>query len=69
MSNIMMLNEQISSATEEQSIVTKDINTNTQTINHVAEEVATGANKTARSSEELSNLIAQMKSVVNKFDI
>ena len=69
MSNIMQLNEQISSATEEQSSVTKDINNNTQAINVVAKEVALGATETAKSCEDLSDLIAQMKNVVNKFNV
>ena len=69
MSNIMILNEQISSATEEQSTVTRDINNNTQTINTVAEEAASGAKKTAKSCENLSALIVQMKGVVNKFNV
>lgn len=69
MSNIMQLNEQISSAAEEQSSVTKDINHNTQAINSVAETAAEGAKKTAQSSEDLSNLIVQMKSVVSKFNL
>lgn len=69
MSNIMQINEQISSATEEQSTVTKDINNNTQTINDVAEEAAKGARKTASSSEDLSALIVQMKEVVSKFSM
>lgn len=67
MSNIMLLNEQISSAAEEQSSVTKDINSNTQTINMVAEEAAGGAKKTAQSSEDLSELIVQVKNLVSKF--
>ena len=69
MANIMILNDQISSATEQQATVTKDINTNTITINDVAEEVATGANKTAQSCEDLSGLISRMKNVVNKFHV
>ncbi|MBJ7539958.1 methyl-accepting chemotaxis protein [Marinomonas transparens] len=69
MSNIMVLNEQISSAAEQQSSVTKDINNNTQTINSVAEEAAEGAKKTAKSSEDLSALISQMKHVVNRFNV
>ncbi|MEP3350243.1 MAG: methyl-accepting chemotaxis protein [Marinomonas sp.] len=69
MSNIMLLNEQISSATEEQSSVTKDINNNTQAINLVAEAAAEGAKETAKSSEDLSNLIVQMKNVVSKFNL
>ncbi|TBR42186.1 methyl-accepting chemotaxis protein [Marinomonas agarivorans] len=69
MSNIMRLNEQISSATEEQSTVTKDINHNTETINAVAEEAAEGAKKTAHSSEDLSALIVQMKGLVSKFSM
>lgn len=69
MSNIMILNEQISTATEEQSSVTKDINNNTQTIYSVAEGAATGAKETAKSCEDLSELIVQMKHVVSKFNV
>ncbi len=69
MSNIMRLNEQISSATEEQSSVTKDINNNTQAINIVAEEAALGAQETAKSCEDLAGLIVQMKTVVSKFTV
>lgn len=68
-SNIMDMNTQIASAAEEQSVVTADINNNTQAINDVADKTAIGGQNTAKSNEELLALAQQLEGIVVTFKV
>lgn len=63
------LNAQIASAAEEQSAVAEDINRNVTTIGMVASEVANGADKASRASEQLTEMAEQQRSLVNQFKV
>jgi len=67
--NIMSLNEQIASASEQQSMVTQAINTNAETINTVAEDTAGGARQMAESGSHLLKVMGQMDSVIGRFSL
>ncbi|WP_415845586.1 methyl-accepting chemotaxis protein [Stutzerimonas zhaodongensis] len=63
------LNAQIASAAEEQSAVAEDINRNVTTIGMVASEVADGADKASRASEQLTQMAEQQRSLVSQFKV
>ena len=63
------LNAQIASAAEEQSAVAEDINRNVTTIGMVASEVADGADKASRASEQLIGMAEQQRRLVNQFKV
>ena len=66
---ISEMNIQIATAAEEQSKVAEDINRNIVRISHVAEESASGAQKTASASRSLSDLAGQLKGLIGQFRI
>ncbi len=66
---ILEMNTQIATAAEEQSAVAEDINRSVLKIQDVSEQTATGATQTATSSNELANLGAQLKKVVDQFRV
>ncbi|MBL0711623.1 MAG: methyl-accepting chemotaxis protein, partial [Colwellia sp.] len=66
-SNIMNMNTQIASAAEEQSVVTAEINNNTQAINKVANKTEIGGKKAAKSNDELVVLAQQLEGIVSTF--
>ncbi len=68
-SNIMMLNEQIASAAEEQGAVTVEINNNTNAINEVADQTAVSGQNIAQSNNRLVALSQQLESVVGTFEL
>jgi methyl-accepting chemotaxis protein len=68
-SNIMMLNEQIASAAEEQGAVTAEINNNTNAINEVADQTAVSGQNIAQSNNRLVALSRQLESVVGTFEL
>jgi methyl-accepting chemotaxis protein len=63
------LNAQIASAAEEQSAVAEDINRNVTTIGTVAFEVADGADKASRASEQLTEMAEHQRSLVSQFKV
>lgn len=67
--NILDVNTQISSAAEEQSITTEEINRNINNIQTVSEQTTTGAKQTAASSNELNQLSVQLQDLVGQFKI
>ena len=63
------LNNQIASAAEQQSQVAKEINHNIVNITDAADENASGAHHTAKSTESLSALAADLQLLVGRFRI
>ena len=63
------LNAQIASAAEEQSAVAEDINRNGTSIGMVASEVADGADKASRASEQLTEMAEQQRRLVSQFKV
>jgi len=61
------MNTQIASAAEEQSAVAEEINHNVVTISQVSDESVQGAEQTARASEDLANLAAELQQMVAQF--
>ncbi len=66
---IKSMNMQIAGAAEEQSTTTEEVNRNIVSISDVAEESASGAKKTAGSSDDLARLAVELQEQVAKFKI
>lgn len=67
--SIADMNLQIANATEEQSSVAVGIDASIVTIRDISVETASGAGKTASSSEELARLAGQVQGLVDKFKV
>ncbi len=63
------MNAQIASASEEQSVVAEDINTNLSSIREVADSAATGAQQSAQSSQELASVAGELQQLVGRFQL
>ncbi|MEZ8096285.1 methyl-accepting chemotaxis protein [Photobacterium swingsii] len=63
------MNMQIASACSEQDSVTEELGRNVESIHLSSTEVAIGANQTAKASVELSQLAANLQSMMNRFRI
>ena len=63
------MNTQIATAAEEQSAVAEEINRNITTISSIADTTSAGATQTAQSSEELVRLTAELRRLVNQFNL
>lgn len=61
------MNAQIASAAEEQSAVAGEIDKNVVSINSISESTAAGAERTAQSSERLSQLTVHLRDMVGQF--
>lgn len=61
------MNQQIATASEEQSVVAEEVNRNIVSINNVAEEATEGSRQSAYSSSELARLASDLQSQVNQF--
>ncbi len=61
------MNTQIASSAEEQSAVAEEINRNIININQVSQETADGAAVTSESSQRLSEMVAELRSMVHQF--
>ncbi|MDR9436671.1 MAG: PAS domain-containing methyl-accepting chemotaxis protein [Thiohalophilus sp.] len=61
------MNTQIASSAEEQSAVAEEINRNIININQVSQETAEGAKVTAESSQRLSEMVMELRSMVHQF--
>ncbi len=66
---IASMNSQIASSSEEQSMASEEINQNIVAISHMADETATGADKTAQSSEVIAAMGGQLQNLVKQFKI
>jgi len=60
---------QIASACSEQDSVTEELGRNVESIHQSSTEVATGANQTAQASVELSQLAANLQSMMSRFRV
>lgn len=63
------LSVQIATATEEQTAVTEEINKRVVNINELGKQTATGAKRTAQSSEELTQIADQVQGVLGQFKV
>ncbi len=63
------MNDQIASASEEQSQVAEEINSNLQSISTVADETASAADEVASASEQLARLAENLKEQANRFSL
>jgi methyl-accepting chemotaxis protein len=68
-SEILMMNTMIASASEEQSSTTQEINQNITNIQSIAEQTASGAEQTSAASTQLSQLSVQLQAIVSQFKI
>ncbi len=68
-STITMMNEQISSATEEQNVVTSEIASNAEVINSIAGQAEVGANDVLQSNRALVNISQRLSSVAEEFTV
>jgi methyl-accepting chemotaxis protein len=66
-SQIMTMNDQIASASEEQSAVASEIEKNIMAINDMSEESAHASEQTAENSERLTQLSHELKGLVSRF--
>lgn len=63
------MNSQIASATEQQTSVTNDLNRSIVVIHNASDEIAKGANQTAQSCAELTQLAIHLQQVTCRFTI
>lgn len=63
------MNQQIASASEEQSAVTEEMNKNVTTIHQASEETSASSNEIKQSCQQLSNLSLELKNMVNTFKV
>ncbi len=63
------MNAQIASASEEQSVVAEDINSNLSSIREVADSAASGAQQSAQSSQELASVAGELQQLVGRFQL
>jgi methyl-accepting chemotaxis protein len=68
-STIMLLNEQIASAAEQQGAVTIEINNNTNAIKSVTDQTAESVQSSAESNETLVSLSRQLEGIVGGFEL
>ncbi|RMT81064.1 Methyl-accepting chemotaxis protein [Pseudomonas viridiflava] len=66
---IQQMNEQIATASEEQSTVAEQINASVINVRDVSEQTATASNQTAASSAELARLGSHLKALVGRFRV
>ncbi|MGL4191073.1 MAG: methyl-accepting chemotaxis protein [Vibrio sp.] len=60
---------QIATATEEQGVVSEELNRNVINISNASEEVTSGAQQMAQACNELNSLANQLHNVVSKFQV
>ncbi len=68
-SSINDMNTQISSASEEQSVVVEEINQNVVMVHDMAEQTAVGARQSASTGAELSRLAQTLQGMMSRFKI
>ena len=60
---------QIASAAEEQSLVTSDINTNTESVREVSDQLASDAHEAVEQAKELHGLANQLNNEISRFKL
>ena len=65
--SITSMNFQIAAASEQQSAVTSEINSNVDQISHIAEENASASDRLAESSRNLEQLSEELRNLVSQF--
>ena len=60
---------QIASAAEEQSLVTAEINANTESVREVSEVMASDATEAVGQAQQLNNLANNLKSELSRFKL
>ena len=60
---------QIASAAEEQSLVTADINTNTEAVREVSDQLASDAQDAVQQAKELHSLASQLEKEISRFKL
>lgn len=68
-SNISLMNEQIASATEEQSVAVKEISNNVSTANQLSQASANSFENIQHSSSELKKIVSAYESIMAKFKL
>lgn len=66
---INQMNIQIAAATEEQGVVSEELNRNVTNISHAADDISDGASQMAQACTDLSHLSSQLFSIVGKFKV
>lgn len=66
-SNISLMNEQIASATEEQSVAVKEISDNVSTANKLSQVSANSFENIQHSSAELKNIVNSYEAIMARF--
>lgn len=66
-SNISLMNEQIASATEEQSVAVKEISNNVSTANQLTQASANSFENIQHSSSELKKIVNAYETIMTKF--
>ncbi|MCG3865243.1 MULTISPECIES: CHASE3 domain-containing protein [unclassified Photobacterium] len=67
--NINDMNTQSANASEEQSTTTEEINRNMEAVNVISQQSAQSVNETVKSTQELSDLSAQMHHIIRQFKV
>lgn len=68
-SNISLMNEQIASATEEQSVAVKEISNNVSTANQLSQASANSFENIQHSSSELKKIVSAYETIMAKFKL
>jgi len=68
-SNIQGMNQQIATASEEQSVVAEQINRSVLSVRDVSDQTSAASEQTAASSGELEQLGRQLRSMVGRFSL
>jgi aerotaxis receptor len=69
MATIVDMISQVATAADEQSYVAEDINQNTISINSVAEETSQLAHQSVGKSQELNQMVIEMRSIIRQFSM
>jgi methyl-accepting chemotaxis protein len=60
---------QIASAAEQQSATADEINRNIETIHHISDQTAEGAEQTVKATNEMSELATRLHGLVGQFKV
>jgi len=66
---ILQINTTIADSMDQQNQMAGNINNNIVTINHIVEEATSGAQQTAETSTELSNLASNLETLLGRFKV
>ncbi|QUJ67917.1 hypothetical protein KDD30_01785 [Photobacterium sp. GJ3] len=69
MDHIAAMTSQIATASEQQSAVAEEINSNINTINMMTRDTSTAVERISGSSEELSTLATQLEDITSHFRV